>query len=113
MFFPGIDCNQLPEVVLSPPVYCTHWVEKVFVGDHGDAPKVRKGKKRPLSARSYITFIREGIPKISIFLGSLPLHPMYPILESSHIFRTATPYNWQLRRAWQKCAKTEKSDKLG
>ena len=64
MFFPGIDCNQLPEVVLSPPVYCTHWVEKVFVGDHGDAPKVRKGKKRPLSARSYRTFIREGIAKI-------------------------------------------------
>jgi len=35
----GIDCNQLPEVVSSPPTYCTHWVEKIFVGDHGDAPK--------------------------------------------------------------------------
>lgn len=80
MFFPGIDCNQLPEVVLSPPVYCTHWVEKVFVGDHGDAPKVRKGKKRPLSARSYITFIREGIPKISTFFGipSLTSYVSYP-----------------------------------
>ena len=83
MFFPGIDCNQLPEVVLSPPVYCTHWVEKVFVGDHGDAPKVRKGKKRPLSARSYITFIREGIPKISTFCGipSLTSYVSYPWIE--------------------------------
>ena len=37
----GISFEELPEVEAVERTYCTHWVEKIFISDHGDAPKVR------------------------------------------------------------------------
>ena len=37
----GVSFEELPEVEAVQRTYCTHWAEKFFISDHGDAPKVR------------------------------------------------------------------------
>jgi hypothetical protein len=36
----GGSIEDLPEVKDVPRTYCTHWCDKIFIGDHKDAPKV-------------------------------------------------------------------------